>query len=135
MGAPLVLRDLVVYHELMVVSADSAARALVARTERERALLASRVASARACLAAAARCLRQRFGAERVWLFGSFAWDTPHAGSDIDLAVRGVATERLGLAEAEVSRIVGWPVELFDLDALEPAFRRRIEAEGTELTP
>ncbi len=35
--------------------------------------------------------IAEEFGLRRVWLFGSWAWGTPHRRSDVDVAVEGLA--------------------------------------------
>jgi uncharacterized protein len=104
------------------------------QAEREQALLERRQ-QALALAHEAARLLRQRFGAERVILFGSLARDTAvHAHTDVDLAV-------WGLPEKEYLRAVSSLLDLgndisIDLVRLEEAslrLRQLVETEGVPI--
>ncbi len=85
---------------------------------------------------AAARLLKERFGARRVRAFGSLPTPWFRERSDIDLAVEGVPPERLGEAEAALAELApDFRVDLVPLEALRDAPRllRRIEEEGVDL--
>jgi predicted nucleotidyltransferase len=83
----------------------------------------------------ATRCatvLRQRFGAKRVVPFGSVVRDgTWHPGSDLDLAVEGIAPEQFFQAWAALREILppGLDVDLVDLEHAGDAIRARILGE------
>jgi predicted nucleotidyltransferase len=83
----------------------------------------------------ATRCatvLRQRFGAKRVIPFGSVVGDgTWHPGSDLDLAVEGMAPEQFFSAWAALREILppGLEVDLVDLEHAGEALRARILGE------
>jgi len=110
-----------------------AARALEARAEREQADLARRALELEGRVEEVARHLCVRFGARRVFLFGSLAWGGFHASSDVDLAVEGIAPDRLCEAATEASAAAERVVELFALEELPPSFRERITSEGRRL--
>jgi predicted nucleotidyltransferase len=84
---------------------------------------------------AAARLLRERFGAHRVVAFGSLArreWFT--LWSDIDLAAWGIPAQDFYRAVAKVTGISpDFEVDLVDPESCRPALRRVIEREGIEL--
>jgi predicted nucleotidyltransferase len=83
----------------------------------------------------AMRCatiLRQRFGAKHVIPFGSVVRDGAwHSGSDLDLAVEGIAPEQFYTAWAAVREILppGLDVDLVDLAHAGEALRARILGE------
>ena len=100
----------------------------------ERAWAVARAAAR--LLRAAARLLKERFGARRVRAFGSLPTPWFRERSDIDLAVEGVPPERLGEAEAALAELApDFRVDLVPLEALRDAPRllRRIEEEGVDL--
>jgi len=110
-------------------------RAARARWEREREELARRLERAWEVARAAARLLRERFGATRVVVFGSLVHDgcfTPW--SDVDIAAWGICPKdtfrAIGAAmdldpEIEVS--------LVDVGACRPSLLAVIEEEGVDL--
>jgi predicted nucleotidyltransferase len=61
-----------------------------------------------------ARDIAQRYSPERIILFGSYAYGTPHAGSDVDILVVMPAKNELDQA-AEISLAIDPP---FPLDLL-----------------
>lgn len=84
--------------------------------------------AARAC----AELLRPRFGARRVFIFGSLAGQSPwHARSDIDIAVEGLAPERYfdALRECEALLPEGMELDLIPLESAPPTLRARILGE------
>jgi predicted nucleotidyltransferase len=68
-------------------------------------------------------------GAKEVYLFGSEAAGTAQAGSDIDLAVRGLPPERYFRALSQASRALAVPLDLVDLDVPTP-FTKYLERKG-----
>jgi len=81
------------------------------------------------------RVLVEKFGAKRVWLFGSLAEGLFWEGSDIDLAVEGLSSEVYFAALSEIWRLLPGGMEL-DLIPLEDAYeslRERILKEGVLL--
>ncbi|GBD07939.1 hypothetical protein HRbin22_00165 [Candidatus Thermoflexus japonica] len=85
---------------------------------------------------AAARLLKEHFGARRVRVFGSLPTPWFQEGSDIDLAVEGIPPERLGEAEAALAELApDFRMDLVPLEELRDAPRllRRIEEEGVDL--
>lgn len=80
----------------------------------------------------AAKLLREEFGAERVFLFGSLvhsSWFT--VWSDIDLAVRGVPPDRYFSAVAAVTGMSpDFQIDLVDLDSCRSDLRAVIERDG-----
>jgi predicted nucleotidyltransferase len=103
--------------------AESRRRALELR--RERMLELAR---------AAAKVLRAEFGARRIWLFGSLRHAWFHEKSDVDLAVEGIAPERIGAAWDRVAAVVAGPVDLVCWEDASPSLRARV-AETGELLP
>jgi predicted nucleotidyltransferase len=86
---------------------------------------ARHAAQARALLPTIVGCLAERFGATRVVLVGSLARGDFRRGSDIDLWVEGVATERFFEASAEVSRLAHpLQVDLAPWDRIRPEVAR-----------
>jgi predicted nucleotidyltransferase len=77
--------------------------------------------------------LVERFGARRIWLFGSLALGTAHLGSDIDLATEGLPPERYFEALAEAMRIARADVDLVRLEEAPQSLRERVAEEGREL--
>lgn len=105
-------------------------RERLARQEKEKHVRARRLReTARSC----ARRLVHDYGASRVYLFGSLLEGAaPHARSDIDLAVEGLAGNLYFKALGDVWRLLPAGVEL-DLVRLEqawPDLAERIKAEG-----
>jgi len=86
-------------------------------------------------LAAAERCaelLKTRFGARRVILFGSVVGQGPwHEGSDLDLAVEGLAPEQFFRAWSSLREVLppGLDVDLVALEDVYPEMRVRILGE------
>lgn len=74
--------------------------------------------------------LAQRFGVQKLALFGSFARDTARAGSDVDLLVQfdGPATaDRYFGAQFYLEDLLGCAVDLVTQSALKPRLRPYIE--------
>lgn len=80
-----------------------------------------------------AAMLRAQFGATRIILFGSLATDRFTAGSDIDLAVDGLAPADYFPALAEAGKLTDFPVDLKPLGELFPHVRNRVLATGEDL--
>ena len=80
-----------------------------------------------------AAVLRQQFGVRRIILFGSLAERRFAPGSDIDLAVEGLAKADLFAALAQVNELSRFQVDLKPLEELEPHFRRKVLTTGEEL--
>ena len=81
-----------------------------------------------------AHVLQHRFGARRVIPFGSVVGHgTWHSGSDLDLAVEGIAPEQFFRAWAAVRALVppGVEIDLVDLEHVSEALRVRILGEKT----
>jgi predicted nucleotidyltransferase len=80
------------------------------------------------------RVLKERYGVRRVLLVGSLARGDFRLGSDIDLAVEGLADADLFSAGAELERRAElFEVDLVPLEGAHPAFRLAAEREGIEL--
>ncbi len=72
--------------------------------------------------------------AETIRLFGSLARGTFGAGSDIDLAVEGIAERDLFRAQGRLLGLsTSFAIDLVDVRTARPALRRSIESEGVEL--
>lgn len=59
-----------------------------------------------------AACLRERYGATRIILFGSLAQGRFHEDSDIDLAVAGIEPGRFFFALGELLPLSPFPIDL-----------------------
>lgn len=116
-----------------IVTPADTARHLRRRAAAEQAAADARAVRLRALLPAAVRCLRERYGADRVLLFGSLAVGEHHAGSDVDLAASGVPAARYFAALGDLMEIFGAPVDLVRLEEAPPSLAERIEAEGIAL--
>lgn len=81
----------------------------------------------------AADLLERRFGVDTLWLFGSEARGTTHAGSDLDLGAlfrrRPAPLERLDAA-AELAELLGREVDLVDLDRASPVLGLQVLRSG-----
>jgi uncharacterized protein len=81
---------------------------------------------------AAARMLKEKYGAKRVVLFGSLARGDCWKGFDVDLAVEGVERDFFG-AWADVERLIDRKVDLIDLKNATPLLLKRLKQDGIEL--
>lgn len=68
-------------------------------------------------------------GASEVYLFGSAARGVMREGSDIDLAVSGLPPEVFFKALGEAEDALGRPLDLIDLDEVNP-FTQYLKEEG-----
>ncbi|MGM0575950.1 MAG: nucleotidyltransferase family protein [Myxococcota bacterium] len=93
----------------------------------------ARAARLSAPLETAAERLRSRYGALEVFVFGSLARGEVRAGSDVDLATRGLPAEHYFDALADLMRLFGGPVDLVRLEEAPPSLVERVEAEGKAL--
>jgi predicted nucleotidyltransferase len=109
------------------------ARHLRRRGAQRAATGALRAQALRARPPAAVELLRQRYGADRVLLFGSLAVGGSHGGSDVDLAVSRLKPEQYFSALGELMAVFEAPVDLVDLESAPVSLRERIEAEGEPL--
>ena len=91
------------------------------------------LASARSEAAAAARLLRDRFGASRVRVFGSLARGDTDERFDIDLAVEGIARESFFAACAAARSVVTRELDVIDLADASPLLRQRVEQDGIDV--
>ena len=80
-----------------------------------------------------AAMLRSRFGVTRVILFGSLRRGNFVSGSDIDLAVAGLARRDFFAAVAEANALAHTWVDIKPLEDLEPHFRQRVLETGEDL--
>lgn len=92
------------------------------------------VAEAREVAAKIASKLVSRFGAKRVFLFGSLTRDDFNKRSDIDLAVEGIAPADFFRAVAFASGVSKvWKVDLVDMGDCSESLLQHILKEGVEL--
>lgn len=122
--APPIVRD---------VDLSSLAQAWRRRFEREAEDLERSAERRRAASRRIARVLADEFGAREVWLFGSLVWGRLHAGSDVDLAIRGIAPERYARALAGACEVAGEQVDLVPLESCAASLRDRIGRQGVRL--
>ena len=114
-------------------SLQATAAQLAGRRATARAELGQREAQVRARLPAAAALLRDVFGAENVWLFGSYALGRLHAGSDVDLAVEGIPPTMIDRAHGAVEALLDATVDLVPVEQAPERLRMRLRAEGVRL--
>jgi predicted nucleotidyltransferase len=106
------------------------------RWSRERAGRADRAARAREVGLSIARVLHAEYGVSRVVLFGSVARGECHSGSDLDLAVAGLAADTLFRAGARAESLApGIDVDLVPLESVSPALLDDIRRDGVDLLP
>jgi predicted nucleotidyltransferase len=92
-----------------------------------------RAESLRTRLHLAAGLLRAR-GARHVWLFGSLLpGGVPHADSDVDLAVEGLAADGLMRTLVDLEALLGAEVDLVRLEEASERMRATIAADGIEI--
>lgn len=75
------------------------------------------------------KILKDNFSADEVIVFGSLRGDTPwHDGSDLDLAVRGMSSDLVWEAQAQLQDLMpGWlTVDLVSLETVDERVRDRI---------
>ena len=77
--------------------------------------------------------LRERYCANRVWLFGSLVAGAPTADSDVDLAVEGLPSTVYFNALADLMSLFRAPVDLVRLEEAPHSLHDRILLEGREL--
>lgn len=77
--------------------------------------------------------LVERFGVERVVLFGSLVRGTIHERSDVDLAVWGLSSLLETAATDAVARELDAPFDLVRMESALPSLARRVEADGVDL--
>lgn len=119
------------YSHAMAIDVRSAAQAFRAR---ESARRDAREQKARETLGRVVSAIRSLLGpGERAWVFGSLAAGYFGEHSDVDVALDGVAREKLAAIERAVAATSNSPVDLVDLQELPPAFRARIEHEGIRI--
>jgi len=90
---------------------------------------------ARAAAEAAAERLAVQVGARKVVLFGSLARGAFRPGSDIDLAIEGLAEGRILEALAAASEACEFEVNVVPVERARPYIQQAIEAEGVVLWP
>jgi predicted nucleotidyltransferase len=110
-------------------------RAWRARLQREQDELKKLETEARAQARSCAERLVARFGVRQVYLIGSLARQGSfHEGSDIDLAVAGLAPEQYWAALDQVAALADREVELIRLEDAGPEMAAHVAAEGILLT-
>jgi predicted nucleotidyltransferase len=117
----------------MGTSASDTVKVLREREQRRRDEAARRAARLSLRLARAGALLRDRYGADRVILFGSLATGTVSPSSDVDVAVAGLAAARYFDALADLMELFGSPVDLVRIEEAPESLRDRIAAEGRAL--
>lgn len=74
-----------------------------------------------------------RFGASRVFLFGSLAWGGVHARSDVDLGVEGIQETDLDGFAADLMWKVDADIQVVAIETAPPGLRDRILRDGVLL--
>ncbi|HLB05827.1 MAG TPA: nucleotidyltransferase domain-containing protein [Thermodesulfobacteriota bacterium] len=105
------------------------------RISSEREVISSAdIAEASSIASKIARELVSRFGAKRVFLFGSLTREDFNKRSDIDLAVEGIAPADFYRAVAFASGVSKlWKVDLVDMDDCSESLLDHIKKEGIAL--
>ncbi len=80
----------------------------------------------------AARLLRERYGAGRVGVFGSYANGTFREDSDVDLYVDAVKLDYFSCL-ADLSDLFGRPVDVVEMSSAPESLRARIREDGHDL--
>lgn len=117
----------------MPVTASETALHLQGLAEAERRRGVDRASRLLADAAEARSLLVSRYGARRVWLFGSLVAGQPAPESDVDLAVEGLASAAYFNALADLMALFGGPVDLVRFEEACDSLRDRIRSEGHEL--
>jgi uncharacterized protein len=117
----------------MAVTATETARHLQALAAAERQRGKARAERLFAASAHVRALLVGRYGAERVWLFGSLVAGQPTIESDVDLAVEGLASSAYFSALADLMALFHGPVDLVRLEDAPESLRERVLSEGREL--
>ena len=83
----------------------------------------------------AAKLLRDEFGAKKVFVFGSLAYEQDYSPwSDIDLATLGIPAKQFYSAVAAVTSLSSsFKLDLVDLDDCRSSLRKAIEEDGCEI--
>jgi predicted nucleotidyltransferase len=110
-------------------------RATIRRKGSDRVAIALRRRRALRTAQKAAHQLREKFGAQRVVLFGSLSKKRKFTlWSDIDLAAWGIPSQHFYEAVAEVTALSAeFKIDLVDPQSCRPSLRQAIEQDGTEL--
>jgi predicted nucleotidyltransferase len=83
-----------------------------------------------------ARGLAERYGAQKVFLFGSLSRGDQGSVFDIDLAVKGISPAQFFEAVAfATGRSSKWKLDLVDIDDCGSSLRAMVEEEGVVLWP
>jgi predicted nucleotidyltransferase len=115
---------------MITVTPADTARVIVARFARAQGERAARTAAIRAQVFQEVLPAAQALGAGRVFLFGSFAWGEPHAGSDVDLAVEGLSAAGCDALAAALLFRLDAPIDVVPLNGAAAGLRDRVLAEG-----
>jgi predicted nucleotidyltransferase len=108
-------------------------RSLRQRDREIRAARRERAAAVEARLPAVVRRLIESFGVTQVVLFGSLLTGELHDGSDLDLAVAGLAPAEYWRAIDMAAEEAGIPVDLVRLEEARGSLTDRIRSEGRVL--
>jgi predicted nucleotidyltransferase len=117
----------------MAVGPEQTARHLKRREEERARRGTERAARLRGRLPQAAALLEEKFGAQKVWVFGSLVTGEVTERSDADLATEGLSPSRYFEALAELMTLFGGPVDLVRLEEADESLRDRILTEGRTL--
>ncbi|MCK8824314.1 nucleotidyltransferase family protein [Fuchsiella alkaliacetigena] len=117
------------------MSGDEEYPLLFADEEEEQRKLEQRYQRALTAARKAAELLKEEYGAEQVWIFGSLAeQERFNKWSDIDLAARGIAPEKFYAAVGAVTGLVEeFKVDLIDIDDCKESLAETVENEGVEV--
>jgi uncharacterized protein len=119
--------------QVMPTSASETALHLQAAEAAERQRGTERAARLLAHASEARSVLVDRYGAQRVWLFGSLVAGQPTPESDVDLAAQGLDGSVYFSALAELMALFQGPVDLVRIEEASESLRDRVLSEGREL--
>jgi len=114
----------------MPVDIDQTVAHLRARDAARRERAARRAKGLRALIPEAARMVRDRFGAKRVWVFGSLATGEVHEASDVDLAVERMVAAVYFEALSSLMQHFPCDVDLVRLEEAPDSLRDRVREQG-----
>ncbi len=117
---------------------EDAVRAIAANERRKEDLnktpeFRAKTDAAKAAAAAAARMLKEKFGATRVRLYGSLARGDADEGFDVDLCVEGIEWKRFSRAWSEAAAMIRRDLDFVDIREATPLLRKYIERDGVDL--
>lgn len=112
------------------IQPEDTARALLRRNTRRLAEETQRCSTLLEQVRRVVPAIAEKTGARHVYLFGSLVWGGAHGRTDVDLAVEGLAPERVSDFAAEVMQQFDASVDVVPLERAAESLRRRVLEEG-----